>query len=287
VLSGLPQNVSMKWISNLLWGGTIDKFGVIRATSESCMAEAIFTDSEGCAAYFAATPNGLRFKTEGKAVTVMVDLDENVTPVSSQLAGWLEKEFTRCVRVIGAERSWTIPALWRVAEGTKRQLRRVEHVKDETTITGVCGYLYSSPSPVNTNIMSSCAPLHSASPALLRLWSSTGCSLETRIGNIATATSLLTRKSSYSLTALQDPISPPSLVPPAPLLTFLDVLLQRGSTSTERRQTAVLTCSGVPQPPPRSMAARSRTARVIPAPFFRPLNASLSRHLSIPEMADS
>jgi hypothetical protein len=137
-LSQLPPDITLKQVASILFNGAIDTFSIVRSTVDSSVAEAIFATGDGCKAYYDATPNGLNMKLKEKIYSIMVDIDLHVAPVSSQLQEWLDKGVTRCVRAVGVDEQWTIPALWRVAEGTKRALRKVEHVVDSKNPAGVC-----------------------------------------------------------------------------------------------------------------------------------------------------
>ncbi len=131
--------ITPKSVASLIFNAAIDTFNVAPATTNSSRAEVTFTTGEGCLAYYNSTPNGLCVKLGSEIITVMVDLHTEVSPVSSQLQELLGKGATRCVRAVGVDKEWNLLGLGRVAEGTKRQLRRLEHIVDEINIAGVCG----------------------------------------------------------------------------------------------------------------------------------------------------
>ena len=101
----------------------------------SSSASVVFQHAEDCVKYYDATSNGLVYKgPDGKEEVCFVELAKDVDVVGGLLRGYIEKGFTRCVRAIGVDEDWGMPALLKMAG---RKGRTVEHVIDGVNAAGV------------------------------------------------------------------------------------------------------------------------------------------------------
>ncbi len=126
----LPPDSSAKFVQSLVFGGPLELL-----TVGSSSASVVFQHAEDCVKYYDATSNGLVYKgPDGKEEVCFVELAKEVDVVGGLLRGYIEKGFTRCVRAIGVDEDWSMPALLKMAG---RKGRTVEHVIDGVNAAGV------------------------------------------------------------------------------------------------------------------------------------------------------
>lgn len=128
IITGI-SSPTPRLIASLVFGGALDQF-YIRDKS----AVVVFLHATDCQTYYDATPNGVVYKRDGKECSAFVEMGDEVDVISGQLASYIEKGFTRCVRVIGVDPKIPLNKLWAKAEDKNR---RVEWVEDENNEAGV------------------------------------------------------------------------------------------------------------------------------------------------------
>ena len=105
-------------------------------------ASVVFQHAEHCLKYYDATSNGLVYKeADGKEQVCFVELGKDVDVVGGLMRGYIEKGITRCVRAVGVDEDWGMPALFKMAG---RKGRKVEHIVDGVNAAGVSGLQASS-----------------------------------------------------------------------------------------------------------------------------------------------
>lgn len=130
IITNLPLGSTANFVQSLVFGGPIEQM-VLGSRS----AAIVFVDADDTKKYYDATANGLVYKTEGnKEHFVLVELAKDVDVVSGLLREMMEKSVTRCVKAIGVEEDWGMPALWKMAE---RKGRKVENIVDGVNAGGV------------------------------------------------------------------------------------------------------------------------------------------------------
>lgn len=101
----------------------------------SSSASVVFQHAEHCIKYYDATSNGLVYDgSDGKEQVCFVELAKDVDVVGGLLRGYIEKGVTRCVRAIGVDEDWGMPALYKMAG---RKGRKVEHIINGVNAAGV------------------------------------------------------------------------------------------------------------------------------------------------------
>jgi len=131
-LVNLPRDSSAQFVQSLVFGGPLELLNV-----GSSSASVVFLHAEDCIKYYDSTSNGLVYKMDGgKESVCFVELAKDVDVVGGLLRGSIEYGVTRCVRGIGVEEEWGLPALFKMAG---RKGRKVEHVVDGVSAGGVSG----------------------------------------------------------------------------------------------------------------------------------------------------
>ena len=126
----IPRDSSAKFVQSLVFGGPLELL-----TVGGSSASVVFMHAEHCVKYYDATSNGLVYKkTDGKEEVCFVQLAKDVDVVGGLLRGYIEKGVTRCVRAIGVDADWGMPALYKMAG---RKGRKVEHIIDGVNAAGV------------------------------------------------------------------------------------------------------------------------------------------------------
>lgn len=128
MITGVPSP-NPRLIASLVFGGALDHF-YTRETS----AVVVFLRAEDARKFYDATPNGVVYMRDGKKCTAFVEIGEDIDVVGGQLATYIEKGFTRCIRVIGAAPDISLTQLWAKAEDKNR---RVESIEDGKSAAGV------------------------------------------------------------------------------------------------------------------------------------------------------
>ncbi|KAL8707549.1 MAG: hypothetical protein Q9220_007441 [cf. Caloplaca sp. 1 TL-2023] len=127
VLTGIPTSSTPTLISSFIYGGPLESIRLAPST-----AFVTFLRAEDATKYYDDTANGLIYKDDhGIDFCIMTEKQQEADPVSGILREWMEKEFTRCVRVIGVDEDWTLKALHETAS---RKGRKVEKIVDGTNV---------------------------------------------------------------------------------------------------------------------------------------------------------
>lgn len=135
IITNLPPGSTANFIQSLVFGGPIEQIVVA-----SSSASVVFVDADDTKKYYDATANGLVYKNEGdKEHFVLVELAKDVDVVGGLLREMIEKSVTRCVKAIGVEEDWGMPALWKMAE---RKGRKVENIVEGVNAGGVSPSLH-------------------------------------------------------------------------------------------------------------------------------------------------
>lgn len=130
-LSNLPSKAELKKIVGLVWGGNIQEF--IYTPGQS-WAEVLFINPDDCKRYYDSTPNGVVYpSSKDRHIEVEACPPESARGNVKEI---LEKNMTRCVRVMDVEDDWTKVALAKVAAG-KDNKRAVESVVSGMDTRGV------------------------------------------------------------------------------------------------------------------------------------------------------
>ncbi|KAL8953558.1 MAG: hypothetical protein Q9222_000553 [Ikaeria aurantiellina] len=130
VLTGLPTGSTPTLISSFVYGGPLESIRVGRST-----AFVTFLRAEDATKYYDDTANGLMYKDDrGVEFCIMTEKQQEADPISGILREWTEKEFTRCVRVVGVDEEWTTKALHETAS---RKGRKVEKIIDGRNVNKV------------------------------------------------------------------------------------------------------------------------------------------------------
>ncbi|KAI9872822.1 MAG: hypothetical protein M1830_001151, partial [Pleopsidium flavum] len=134
-LVNLPPDSSAKFVQSLVFGGPLELVNV-----GSSSASVVFLHAEDCIKYYDATSNGLVYKKDGgKEDVCFVELAKDVDIMGGLLRGYIEYGVTRCVRAIGVEEEWGLPALFKMAG---RKGRKVEHVIDGVSAGGTRSVIF-------------------------------------------------------------------------------------------------------------------------------------------------
>ncbi|SLM39924.1 hypothetical protein LPUS_10587 [Lasallia pustulata] len=121
IITNLPPQSTANFVQSLVFGGPIEQINMA-ATS----ASVVFVDADDTKKYYDATANGLVYKKEGdKEHFVFVELAKDVDVVGGLLQEMIDKSVTRCVKAVGVDEDWGMPALWKMAE---RKGRKVENI---------------------------------------------------------------------------------------------------------------------------------------------------------------
>ena len=126
ILKGLPEYSTSAFAASLVWGGPIEEIVV---TGSGTHAYVTFMHAEDCAAYYKTTSNDVKYIASGQPCYVTVTQDTDVNPPSGGLKTAIEKEFTRSVRLIGVEESFSLADLWALAANKGRKVESVENGK--------------------------------------------------------------------------------------------------------------------------------------------------------------
>lgn len=118
-----------KLIVSLVFGGALDHLYI-----REKFAVVVFLRAADCQKYYDATPNGIVYKRDGKELCAFIEKGDDVDVTSRQIASYIEKRFTRCVRAIGVDPKIPLNKLWAKAEEKRR---RVEWIEDEIPQAGV------------------------------------------------------------------------------------------------------------------------------------------------------
>lgn len=103
-------------------------------------AEVQFVRAEDCAAYFDATPNGIRYPGEPERfITVEKCVPE---PSHDIVKSYIDRGVTRCVRVQNVDSDWTRKALAKLATGNGSSRRIAERIVNGQNTAGVCSASY-------------------------------------------------------------------------------------------------------------------------------------------------
>lgn len=130
IIHNLPLGSTANFVQSLVFGGPIEQI-----TLASSSAAVVFVDADDTRKYYDATANGLVYKKEGdEEHFVLVELAKDVDVVGGLLREMIEKSATRCVKAIGVEEDWGMPALWKMAE---RKGRKVENIVEGVNAGGV------------------------------------------------------------------------------------------------------------------------------------------------------
>lgn len=128
----LPLGFDAKFVQSLVFGGPLE---LLTLPVKSSYAIVVFQDAVHCQRYYDASSNGIVYKeTDGKEEFCFVERGKDPDPVSGLLHEWIEKKMTRCVRAIGVDEDWGMPALKKMAG---RKGRKVEHIIDSANDAGV------------------------------------------------------------------------------------------------------------------------------------------------------
>ncbi|KAL8775399.1 MAG: hypothetical protein Q9209_000407 [Squamulea sp. 1 TL-2023] len=122
MLTGVPKGATPTLVASFVFGGPLERIHVGDSS-----AFVTFLRGEDAARYYEATGNGLDYEKDGVKHVIMTDMTSEVNPISGILREYIEKEFTRCVRVIGVDKEWTTMALHETAA---RKGRKVEKIVD-------------------------------------------------------------------------------------------------------------------------------------------------------------
>ena len=123
MITGVPSP-NPRLIASLIFGGALDHF----YTREKS-AVVVFLRAEDARKFYDATPNGVVYMRDGKKCTAFVEIGEEIDVVGGQLATYIEKGFTRCIRVIGVAPDMSLTQLWAKAEDKNRRVESIKNVK--------------------------------------------------------------------------------------------------------------------------------------------------------------
>ena len=126
----MPPGSTANFVQGLVFGGPIEQINM-----GPTFASVVFVNADDTKKYYDATANGLVYKKEGdKEHFVLVELAKDVDVVGGLLREMIDKLVTRCVKAIGVEEDWGMPALWKMAE---RKGRKVENIVEGINAGGV------------------------------------------------------------------------------------------------------------------------------------------------------
>ena len=126
----IPHDSSPTFVQSLVFGGPLELL-----TVGSTSARVVFQHPEDCIKFYDATSNGLVYtQPGGKEEVCFVELAKDVDVVGGMLRGYIDQGTTRCVRSIGVDEDWGMPALYKMAG---RKGRKVEKIIDGVSVGGV------------------------------------------------------------------------------------------------------------------------------------------------------
>jgi hypothetical protein len=127
ILTGLPGRSDESLVAGLIHGGALESYRLTQASEGAALSTATVTFTTGVAAkaYYDKYPNGIEVKLNGHKYVVMVELCDQVEPISGRIGAYLDTGASRVVRVVNADDDWTMGALYKIAVGKNRKVEAI------------------------------------------------------------------------------------------------------------------------------------------------------------------
>jgi hypothetical protein len=127
ILTGLPGRSDESLVASLIHGGDLECYRLTQASEgeASSTAAVTFTTGTAARAYYVMYPNGIEVKHNGHRYVVMVELSDQVEPLSGRIGAYIETGASRVVRVLDADDDWTMGALHKIAVGKNRKVEAI------------------------------------------------------------------------------------------------------------------------------------------------------------------
>ncbi|KAL8874631.1 MAG: hypothetical protein Q9174_000036 [Haloplaca sp. 1 TL-2023] len=132
ILTGIPVGSTPTDVASLVYGGSLESIAVGSSTGF-----ATFLRAEDADKFYESTGNGIVYKaqaTDAREHVIMTQMSREVNPVSGVLRECIEKGYTRCVRAVGVDTSWTMGFLH---EAAGRKKRKIEKIVDGPMVNNV------------------------------------------------------------------------------------------------------------------------------------------------------